>query len=137
MLILIPERGIIAIEVKGGRVDYRGAFRQHIPGQRWWKRVEPWGQAQRGLAQALAALKLNPVAIPQAAMLALPVTPPDAFPFPPAPHMLTAEDLAPALLAQKVGALLPPLDPATSVQLAPALDRIAAALTCPADEEDT
>ncbi len=97
MLIIHPERGIIAIEVKS------------------------------------TALGLNPIAIPQAAMLALPAMRRDAFPFAPGPHMLTAEDLAPAELARKLDALLPRLDPATCAALAPALETVATALTRPGD----
>ena len=67
-LILDPGRGIIAIEVKGGHVHYRTGFRQRIAGQPWSKRIEPWAQAARALAQALAPLDLNPIAIPQAFM---------------------------------------------------------------------
>lgn len=136
MLILIPQRGIIAIEVKGGRVAYCGGLRQQLSGSaRGAKRIRPWGQAQRAVAQALAALGLNPIAIPQAFMLAMPDTSASELPFPPAPHMLTAEDLAPALLADKITGLLPPLDIAASAQLVPVLDSIAAALIRPADEE--
>ncbi len=134
MLIIHPERGIIAIEVKSGRVCCRSGLRQQLSGgQRWQKRIEPLGQAQRALAQALAALGLNPIAVPQAAMLALPAMRRDAFPFAPGPHMLTAEDLAPAALARKLDALLPRLDPATCAALAPALETVATALTRPGD----
>jgi hypothetical protein len=136
MLIIDPERGIIAIEVKSGRVSYRKGLRQQLAGgQRWHKRIEPWGQAQRALAEAFAALGLNPIAIPQAFMLALPAMRRDALPFASAPHMLTAEDLAPAALARKLDALLPRLDPATRAALAPAFENIAAALTRPADAD--
>ena len=128
MLILIPGRGIIAIEVKGGRTYYRGGFRQQIPGQAWGKRIEPWQQAGRALTHALAALGLNPLAIPVAAMFALPAVKRATLPFPPAPHMLTAEDLPPLRLATKFTTLLPPLDAAASAQLASRLDTIAAAL---------
>ena len=110
-------------------------MRQQLAGgQHWRKRIEPWGQAQRALAQALAALKLNPLLIPQASMLAMPAMRADTLPFPRGPHMLTAEDLAPARLARKLEALLPRLDPAAGAALAPALESLTKALTLPADE---
>ena len=127
-LILDPGRGIIAIEVKGGHVHYRTGFRQRIAGQPWSKRIEPWAQAARALAQALAALDLNPIAVPQAFMLALPATSRADLPFPAGPHMLMAEDLAPARLASKLNTLLPRLDPLASATIGPILDRMTAAL---------
>jgi hypothetical protein len=137
-LILHPERGIIALEVKGGRVHYHDGFRQQLAGGlRWQKRIQPWGQAQRAIGQIITALKINPLLVPHAAMVALPGTFADALPFPPAPHLLTAEDLTPADLARKLEALLPRLDPAASEALAPALDRITQALTPPPDERPT
>jgi hypothetical protein len=73
LLILLPGRGIIAIEVKGGLVQYRRRLRPRLAGPgRGAKCVEPWQQAGRALIQVLAALAINPLAIPQAAMLALP-----------------------------------------------------------------
>jgi hypothetical protein len=97
-LIVDPARGVIAIEVKGGRVHYRAGFHQHLPGQRWSKRIEPWMQARRALQQTYAALGLNTVAIPcvplvllsqtvfdAVGLVALPATPRDALPFPPPP----------------------------------------------------
>jgi hypothetical protein len=139
MLILIPGRGIIAVEVKGGLVRYRNGFRQRLAGsgrgaERWHKRIAPWQQAGRAVAHALAALRINPVAVPQAFVAVLPATHRDALPFAPPPHLLTSEDLRPASLAAKITALLPPLDPAASAQLAAAMDRIAAALARPSDE---
>ncbi len=71
----------------------------------------------------------NDPAFPQGTLFALPGTKVDALPFPPRPHMLTAEDLAPTRLAAKLEALLPRLDPAASKALAPALERITEALT--------
>ncbi len=129
-LILHPERGLIALEVKGGRVHYYDGFRQQLArGQGWRKRVEPWRQAQRAVGQIITALKINPLLIPQAAMVALPGTYAAALPFPPTPHLLTKEDLTPADLARKLEALLPRLDPAAAQALAPALERITQALT--------
>jgi hypothetical protein len=118
-LVVDPARGVIAIEVKGGRIQYRDGFRQWLPGQRWPKRIEPWMQARRALQQTYAALGLNTVAIPCVPLLAVPATSRDAFPFPVPPHMLTVEDLAPAILARKLERLLPRLDPGVRVALAP------------------
>jgi hypothetical protein len=133
-LIVDPARGIIAIEVKGGRVHYRAGFHQHFPGERWSKRIEPWMQARRALQQTYAALGLNTVAIPCVPLVALPATARDALPFPP-PHMLMLEDLAPVPLARKLDILLPRLDPATRDALAPTFESILAALTRPGDEQ--
>ena len=92
-------------------------------------------QTQRALAQALAALGLNPLAIPQAFVVVLPTMKSSAFPYALGPHMLTVEDLTPAVLARKLEALLPRLDLATCAQIAPALESIAAALTRHGDDE--
>ena len=117
--------------MKGGPVQYHDGFRQLLPGRRWRKRIKPWRQARRAVGQIIAALKINPLLVPQAAIVALPGTKADALPFPPSPHLLTKEDLTPANLARKLEALLPQLDPAAAEALAPALERITEALTPP------
>ena len=62
LLILLAGRGIIAIEVKGGLVHYRRDLRQRLAGPgRGAKRIEPWQQAGRALAHALAALSSIPL----------------------------------------------------------------------------
>jgi hypothetical protein len=107
-------------------------LRQSLAGrQHGSKRVEPWVQSHRALAETIAALHLNPLRIPQAVMLAMPHTRADRLPFPAPPHMLTAEELVPARLARKIEALLPRLDATGSSALAPALASLAKALTPP------
>jgi hypothetical protein len=129
-LILDPGRGVIAIEVKGGRLHYRDGFRQSLAGkQPWSKRIEPWLQSRRALAETIGAAELNPFNIPQAVMLAMPHTRADMLPFPATPHMLTAEEIVSSRLARKLERLLPRLDPAGRAALAPALESLASALT--------
>jgi hypothetical protein len=82
----------------------------------------------------IAALKINPLLVPQAAIVALPGIRAAALPFPPTPHLLTKEDLTPAELASNLEALLPRLEPAAAQALTPALERIMEALT-PLPEE--
>jgi hypothetical protein len=120
-LIVDPARGLLAIEVKGGLVQYRDGFRQWLPNQRWPKKIEPWMQAARALQQTLAALHLNQIVIPCAPVLAVPHRRRDQFPFELPPRMLTAEDLGPAALARKLDTILPRLDRATQDKLAPTL----------------
>ncbi len=132
-LILHPGRGIIAVEVKGGRLTYRGGFRQPLAGTAYAKRIEPWLQSRRALAQILAALDLNPLAVPHASIVAMPGTFAATLPFPSAPHLLTSEELEPRHLADKLEALLPPLDAGARAALSPALGAIADAVTPPDD----
>jgi hypothetical protein len=136
-LIVDPARGLLAIEVKGGLVQYRDrdGFRQWLPNQRWPKKIEPWMQAGRALQQTLAALHLNQIVIPCAPVLAVPHRRRDQFPFELPPRMLTAEDLRPAALVRKLDTLLPRLDRATEDRLAPIFETILAALSRPSDHE--
>jgi hypothetical protein len=109
-LIVDPGRGLLAIEVKGGRIQYRDGFPQWIPNQRFPKKIEPWVQARRALQQTYAVLHLNPIAIPCAVVLAMPNMRREQFPFEVPAHTITAEDLAPTVLARKLDTLLPRLD---------------------------
>jgi Nuclease-related domain len=132
-LILFPDHGIIAVEVKGGRFAWRGDWRQPLAGTRFAKRIEPWLQSHRALAEILVAFRLNLLADPHASIVAMPATSAGAIPFPSVAHMLTSEELEPRRLARKLEALLPRLDPAAAAALEPALDAIAGALARPAD----
>jgi hypothetical protein len=136
MLIVNPQRGLIAIEVKNGLVHfYKKSFRQRrASGQGWPRRIDPWGQAKRAVAHTLAALGLHPRSIPQAVMLAVPTMTRAAYTFLPGPHILTAKELAPVPLSLKLDAVLPRLDASARAALAPSLQRIAAALTRSGDE---
>jgi hypothetical protein len=132
-LILLADRGVIAVEVKGGRLIYRGGFRQPLAGRPWTKRIEPWLQSHRALTQIFAALGINPLSVPQARMAAMPGTRAGELPFPSGPHLLTAEELEPRQLARKLEALLPRLDPVAGAALGPTLDTLAEALTRTSD----
>ncbi len=135
MIIINPERGIIAIEVKGGLVHYRRGFRQQLAGaQRWRKRIDPWGQAKLALAQLFAVLGLDPATIPHAVAFAVPTMLRGGYQFDPGAHILTAEDLAPIALASKLDQLLPRLSSGARRELAPIFDVIAAAVTRPGDD---
>lgn len=73
-LILHPQRGLIAIEVKGGRVRYHDGFRQRVTApSRDSKRIQPWRQAQRAVGQMIAALEINPLLIPPASVSCWPM----------------------------------------------------------------
>jgi hypothetical protein len=137
MILINPERGIVAIEVKGGLVHYNRGFRQQLSGDRRWRKpIEPWRQAKLALAQLFAILGLEPDAIPHAVVLAVPTMLRGGYPFSPGAHILTAEDLAPGALTNKLDQLLPRLSSIARRELAPVFDSIATALTRPGDEDN-
>lgn len=128
-LVLIPDRGLIAIEVKGGLVHAgRGAFRQathSMQGQRSHrKRVEPFKQVKLALRELWEKSGINPLAVPTFIMAAFPKMSDDAFPWGTAKHILTREDFEDAArLAARITQALPELP-----QSIPALDVLSAAL---------
>ncbi len=134
VLIVDPGRGIIAIEVKGGPIQYRDGFRQWLPDENFPKLIQPWMQAGRAMQQAFAALKLNAITVPFVPVFAAPHMRRHQFPFELPPRMITAENLASVPLARKLDGLLPRLDGATREKLAPVFESIIAALTRPGDE---
>lgn len=128
VLMLDPQRGVINIEVKGGLVHFsHGSFRQKIPTHR--KKIDPWLQAKKCLADLFEALALDADSIPHAVVLAAPIMQRTAYTFGASPHIITAEDLAPEALTAKINALLPVMAASQQQQTAAALAQIAKALT--------
>ncbi|MEQ1715044.1 MAG: nuclease-related domain-containing protein [Hyphomicrobium sp.] len=110
-LIVVPKRGLVAIEVKGGLVHMRrGAMRQaqrRTPLQ--GKRIQPFLQLQRALADLWRATNLPPGAVPTHLIAAFPHMSAKAYPWGPAQHVLTREDLDPECLGARLRNALPPL----------------------------
>ena len=132
VLMLDATRGLIAIEVKGGMVHFSAkSFRQKIgtKARTYRKKIDPWMQARRALADLFKALALDPEAIPHAVILAAPVMHTSAYQFGESPHIITADDLAPERIAPKLAALLPVMPPPQQWSLAPAFETIARALS--------
>ena len=128
-LVLIPDRGLIAIEVKGGLVHSgRGACRQathSLQGQRAHrKRIEPFKQVKLALGQLWEKSGINPLAVPTFIMAAFPKMSEDAFPWRTATHILTREDFEDQKrLEQRLTDALPKQNEPIA-----ALDRLSAAL---------
>lgn len=114
-MVLIPVRGLIAIEVKGGLVHVsRGSFRQAIHtmhGQRGHrKRVEPFAQVKRALGELWQKTGIASGAVPTFIMAAFPSMSANAYPWSNAMHLLTREDFDdPARLARRLQDALPVL----------------------------
>ncbi len=113
-LVLIPDCGLIAIEVKGGLVHAGpGAFRQathSMQGQRSHsKRIEPFRQVTLALGQLWEKSGINPLAIPTFIMAAFPNMSEEAYPWGRATHILTREDFdGPDRLAKRIMESLAP-----------------------------
>lgn len=111
-VVLHPEHGLAAIEVKGGQVHAkRGRFLQLIrskPGaaQRR-KRVDPFAQAKLALCELLNAAAAQESVVPVHIAMALPLMRRSAFTWQPTPHILTREMLEPLTLLAVLTQALP------------------------------
>lgn len=111
--ILAPGRGLIAIEVKGGLVHAgRGHLRQstRTKASKLGKRIEPFRQVKRALADLWEATGIAPGLIPTFIMAAFPHMSEKAFPWAQAPHVLTREDLETDKLRERLDGALPAAD---------------------------
>lgn len=92
-LIVRPDGGLIAWEVKGGQVHaHRGAFHQRIARNGQRKRIDPFGQLKRAVKAYLAATGRDP-ATPVELAIVFPHMAASAFQWASSPHILTSEDL--------------------------------------------
>lgn len=108
-LVIHPERGFAAIEVKGGLVHAgRGRFRQIIRRNGLGKTVDPFGQLKRALAALAHGTGLDLDHCPRHLAVALPLMAASAFTFEVSHQILTREALAPGQLRSTLEAALPP-----------------------------
>ena len=103
-----PDRGILAVEVKGGLVhDKRGSFRQLVsraPVRR--KRIDPFAQLRLGFRDLLAAAGVEAWAVPAHQAIWFPQMGQGGLRWKPSPHILTRELLEPAALRGLIAAQL-------------------------------
>jgi hypothetical protein len=108
MLALHPGRGVLAIEVKGGMVyARRGHLLQQVAREGTRKRIDPFGQLKRAVAEIWALAGLRPEDMPVHGAIWFPEMGQAGLRWPPSPHILTRETLAPDVLAALVERALP------------------------------
>lgn len=121
-----PDRGLFAIEVKGGLVhDKRGAFRQLISKSGQRKRIAPFDQLKLGLRDLFAAAGIADNAVPVRMAVWFPEMGQAGLRWQPSPHILTRASLEPGAVCELVGAGL--AEPLSAKQMA-AVGRVLAVL---------
>jgi len=127
-VVVNPDRGVVAIEVKGGLVHaHRGWFRQLVrrPGQR--KRIDPFGQLKLGFAGICRAAGVAVGSVPVHLAIWFPQMGQGAFVWKPTPHIWTRELIEAAAVDDAIEVAVPP---AVSGAQRLALGRVAAVLDC-------
>src|SRR3981081_4650891 len=91
-LALHPERGAVAIEVKGGLVHAsRGAFRQLIAPTGLRKRIDPFGQLKMAFARVCDAAGIDMLGVPAHFAIWFPQMAQSALTWPASPHIWTRD----------------------------------------------
>jgi hypothetical protein len=121
-----PQRGVMAIEVKGGLVHAsRGAFRQLITQSGQRKRIDPFGQLKMAFARVCDAAGVDVLALPVHFAIWFPQMAQSAFAWEPSPHIWTRETMGTEALNSAIErALRPRLRASAAI----ALGRVVAAL---------
>lgn len=103
-----PQRGVVAIEVKGGWVHAsRGAFRQLIAASGRRKQINPFGQLKMALARVCDAAGVDVLAIPLHLAIWLPQMAQSALTWEPSPHIWTRETIEAGGVGAMIEQLLP------------------------------
>ena len=104
-----PDRGIFAIECKGGMVhDKRGSFRQLVSRKPVWrKKIDPFGQLKLALRDLFAAAGVQTQTLPLHQAIWFPEMGQGGLRWQPSPHILTREILQTDKLIELIDAVLP------------------------------
>ena len=103
-----PERGVVAIEVKGGLVHAsRGAFRQLITRSGQRKRIDPFGQLKMAFARLGDAAGVDVLGVPAHFVIWFPQMGQGAFAWPASPHIWTRELLEAGAVREAIERALP------------------------------
>lgn len=106
-IVLHPERGLVAIEVKGGMVHaMRGKFRQALPSTTYRKAVLPFAQLKKAIAALFAATGVTADEVPCHLAVFLPLMSAKAFIWGTSPHLLTREHIEPDALRSFISTAL-------------------------------